>query len=234
VDAPGRAMSCADARREIATARAQAISCERCPLYLGARQTVFGEGPPNAALMLVGEQPSHKEDLLGRPFVGPAGALLDRALAAANIERRSIYLTNAVKHFKSGPRGKRRLHKSPNHAEIEACGWWLKRELDIVAPRLVVALGATAAYALMGHQLLVSQARGVLLHWRDGREGVVTVHPSAILRMPRDETRQLAFLRLVDDLRFAAELLVDKNGAPSVAAVLPRLQDDAPRAQRSR
>src|SRR5690606_38925978 len=132
----------------LAALRAAAAGCERCPLYLNATQTVFGGGPRNAALMLVGEQPGDQEDRAGRPFVGPAGQVLDKALAEAGIERKAAYLTNAVKHFKNEPRGKRRLHKRPNAGEVKACRWWLARELATVRPQIVVALGATAAQAL--------------------------------------------------------------------------------------
>jgi len=185
----------------------EAAHCIRCPLYRNASQTVFGEGPATATLMMVGEQPGDKEDLAGRPFVGPAGAVLDRALLEIGVERSSIYLTNAVKHFKSEPRGKRRLHKSPNHGEIKACRWWLDREIAATAPELVVALGATAAFALMGRTVVLARERGQLLHWSDGRAGMATIHPSAILRSSDEASRREMFAHFVDDLRWALRLV---------------------------
>jgi uracil-DNA glycosylase family protein len=183
-----------------------AAACTRCPLYLNASQTVFGEGPAPAAIMMVGEQPGDKEDIAGRPFVGPAGQLLDRALAEIGLDRGSVYVTNAVKHFKNEPRGKRRLHKRPGRGEIQACRWWLDLELDAVKPKLVVALGATAAFALMGRTLVLARERGRPLRWLDGRAGLATIHPSAILRMPDEAERREAFSALADDLREALRL----------------------------
>jgi uracil-DNA glycosylase family protein len=156
-----------------------AAHCTRCPLYLNATQTVFGEGPATAAIMMVGEQPGDKEDIAGRPFVGPAGQLLDRALAEI-----VAYVTNAVKHFKNEPRGKRRLHKRLDRGEIQACPWWLDLELGVVKPKLVVALGATAAFALMGRTLVLARERGRLLRWSDGRAGLATIHPPRFSKCP--------------------------------------------------
>jgi DNA polymerase len=180
-----------------------AAHCQRCPLYRNATQTVFGEGPIDAALLLVGEQPGDQEDREGRPFVGPAGRILDLALEKAGLDRRSIYVTNAVKHFKHEQRGKRRLHKHPNRDEVEKCRWWLDQELVLVKPRLVIALGALAARALMGRTVILSHERGRLLHWANGRQGLATIHPSAVLRMPDDASRQSALSSLVRDFRQA-------------------------------
>lgn len=190
---------------------AQAATCERCPLYRNATQTVFGEGAPDAAIMMVGEQPGDQEDRVGRPFVGPAGRVLDRALDEAGIDRAAIYLTNAVKHFKHEQRGKRRLHKRPNHGEVEACRWWLDREIAIVRPKLIVGLGVTAAQILAGRRIVLARERGRRLALRDGAAGLVTVHPSSILRMPDEAARHQAFAGLVEDLARAAALA---GGAP--------------------
>ena len=164
--------------------RAEAAGCRACPLWQSATQTVFGEGPRLAALMLVGEQPGDHEDLEGRPFVGPAGALLDRALEEAGIERSTVYLTNAVKHFKWTPKGKRRIHQKPNAAEVEACRPWLEAEIAAVRPTLVVALGAVAAQALLGRGFRVTRHRGEVFPQPEGPPITATVHPSSILRAP--------------------------------------------------
>ena len=159
--------------RSLTAARKAAEHCERCPLYKHATQTVFGEGPADAPVVFVGEQPGDQEDLQGKPFVGPAGQMFDRALAEAGIDRNRVYVTNAVKHFKFEPRGKRRIHKKPNNDEIEACRWWLDKELGFVMPRLTVALGATAARALTGRDVTISRTRGgELMTLRDGRRGL--------------------------------------------------------------
>jgi len=183
----------------------EAQICTRCDLYSHATQAVCGEGPAQAALMLVGEQPGDQEDVTGRPFVGPAGKVLDRALASAGIDRAEVYITNAVKHFKNEPRGKRRLHKKPDTREIDACRWWLDRELAIVAPRIVVALGATAARALARKSLTINANRGRLIALPEGRHGVITVHPSYLLRLLEERDKRREFDLLVKDLRFAAE-----------------------------
>jgi DNA polymerase len=187
-------------------ARRAARGCRACPLWRNATQTVFGEGEPHAPIMLVGEQPGDKEDRLGRPFVGPAGKLLDRALAEAGIERDKTYVTNAVKHFKFVPRGKRRMHKKPADAEIDACHQWLEHELEFVAPRLVVALGATAARALLGRPTPVEANRGQLLSIAGNTTLLITVHPSALLRIP-DQYKAQAYRRFVDDLQAARRVI---------------------------
>jgi uracil-DNA glycosylase len=185
---------------------AEAAGCERCPLYKDATQTVFGEGPATASIMMVGEQPGDQEDRAGRPFVGPAGRILDRALNETGITRDAIYITNAVKHFKHETRGKRRLHKRPNQDEIEKCRWWLDKEIAIIKPQLIVALGATAAQALTGRKLTLARERGKALSLWDGQEGMLTVHPSSILRMPDETARHEAFAGLVADLARASAL----------------------------
>jgi uracil-DNA glycosylase family protein len=181
-----------DPERALALLAAEARGCTRCPLYQNATQTVFGEGPADAPLMLVGEQPGDQEDLVGRPFIGPAGKVLDRALAAAGIDRDSVYITNAVKHFKNERRGKRRIHKKPDISEIDSCRWWLDHELAIVQPHVVVALGATAARALMRKALTINANRGRLIELPEHRRGVITVHPSYLLRLieDRDKARE--------------------------------------------
>lgn len=182
--------------------RDEAEGCTRCGLYKHATQTVFGEGPLNAALMLVGEQPGDQEDLQGRPFVGPAGKLLDQALAEAGIDRGAVYLTNAVKHFKYELRGKRRIHQRPLTSEIKACKWWIDQELALVRPRVTVALGATAAQSLFGRAMKIGETRGRPLDLPDGGEGWITIHPSYLLRMRDDVEAERA--RFVDELRMAA------------------------------
>lgn len=180
--------------------RAAAMACRACPLWADATQTVFGEGPLDAPVVLVGEQPGDREDIEGRPFVGPAGQLLARALEQAEIDRARLYVTNAVKHFKFEPRGKRRLHKTPGPTEIHACSPWLVRELDLVQPQLVVALGATAVRAVLGRAEPVTRLRGRLLPLAEGRQLLVTVHPSYLLRIPDEGERQTAFAQFVADL----------------------------------
>jgi uracil-DNA glycosylase len=179
--------------------RAHAATCRRCPLWRNATQTVFGEGPASARMMLVGEQPGDREDLAGRPFIGPAGQILDQALAAAGIDRAKVYITNAVKHFKNEPRGKRRLHKKPGASEIEACRWWLDQEIALVRPRMTVALGATAAAALMRRHVTIGRIRGQAIESESGHLWI-TVHPSYLLRLPDEASRQREFARFVKDL----------------------------------
>lgn len=193
--------------RSLTAARKAAQHCERCPLYRHATQTVFGEGPADAPLVFVGEQPGDQEDLQGKPFVGPAGQMFDRALAEAGIDRSRVYVTNAVKHFKFEPRGKRRIHKKPNNDEIEACRWWLDKELHLIGPRLTVALGATAARALTGRDTTISRARGKLMTLRDGVEGFITVHPSFLLRLPDEAAKAREYARFVEDLKLVAKHL---------------------------
>ena len=194
-----------DPKRALRLLADEAAACTRCPLYKNATQTVFGEGPADAAMMLIGEQPGDQEDLTGRPFVGPAGKVLDRALDAAGIERGEVYVTNAVKHFKNEPRGKRRIHKKPDTSEIDACRWWLENELEIVQPAVTVALGATAARALMRKALSINANRGHLLALPGGAKGLITVHPSYLLRLREERDKRREFDLLVEDLRLAAE-----------------------------
>jgi uracil-DNA glycosylase family protein len=187
------------------TVAKKAASCTLCPLYRNATQTVFGEGAARASIMLVGEQPGDQEDLAGHPFVGPAGKVLDRAMAEAGLDRRKVYLTNAVKHFKNEPRGKKRLHKRPNRYEVEVCRVWLRQEISLVRPQLILALGVTAAVALAGRPVVLSRERGRVIELADGQRGMVTTHPSSILRMPDQKARHAAFAALVKDLKAAAK-----------------------------
>jgi uracil-DNA glycosylase len=180
-------------------------ACTRCPLYRDATQAVPGEGPSQARLMLVGEQPGDKEDLAGRPFVGPAGRVLDRALHDAGIVREETFVTGAVKHFKHEMRGKRRLHKRPNNYEIERCKIWLNAERDLVKPATIIALGVTAARSLTGRTVTINKVRGQPLELADGTKLVVTIHPSALLRMPDDDERHAAYRALVADLKAAVQ-----------------------------
>jgi DNA polymerase len=187
--------------------RAEAADCTACPLYRRATQTVFGEGPAKAHIVLVGEQPGDQEDIAGKPFVGPAGAMLNKALEGAGIERKTVYVTNAVKHFKFEPRGKRRIHSKPNAAEIKVCSQhWLARELHAIEPQIVVAMGATAAQALMGKGVAIGKMRGRALQWPDTRRGLITVHPSYLLRIPDAASKRREFARFVLDLKRAAQL----------------------------
>jgi len=189
---------------ELAQAEAD---CRRCPLYRNATQVVPGEGPKQATFMLVGEQPGDKEDLAGRPFVGPAGRVLDRALADAGIERKATFVTNAVKHFKHEMRGKRRLHKRPNNDEIERCRIWLDDERRLVGPRAIIALGVTAARSLTGKTVTIAKLRGKPLALADGTRLFITVHPSALLRIEDDDDKRAAYRQFVADLKTAAESL---------------------------
>ena len=193
--------------RSLIRVRAAAKSCRNCDLWKHATQTVFGEGPEAAQLMLVGEQPGNDEDLQGHPFVGPAGKLLDRALEEAGIDRRTVYVTNIVKHFKWEPRGKRRIHKKPRQSEIDACRPWIDDELAIVKPKALVCLGSTAAQALLGRQFKVTRSRGTLVPSPLAPAVLATVHPSSILRAPDEETRHAEFERFVADLKVAAKHL---------------------------
>lgn len=180
-----------------------AKTCTACHLYKRATQTVFGEGPKNATLLLVGEQPGDQEDVAGKPFVGPAGKILDRALAEAGINRDEVYVTNTVKHFKWEPRGKRRIHKKPNSREIAACRPWLEAELRLVRPKLVVCLGATAAQAIFGPSFRVTRERGKVLAAEITTKVLATVHPSSLLRQPDEESRAREYAHFVADLRAA-------------------------------
>ena len=185
-------------------------ACTRCPLYKDATQAVPGEGRRHAHLMLVGEQPGDKEDLAGKPFVGPAGRVLDSALADAGIPRDETFVTNAVKHFKFEPRGKRRLHKKPNAYEIDRCHWWTEQERAIVKPELIVALGATAARSLMGRTVTITKVRGEAHALSDGTQLLVTIHPSALLRMQEEAEKRAAYAAFVKDLKVAARLVFKK------------------------
>jgi uracil-DNA glycosylase len=182
-------------------------ACRRCPLYKNATQAVPGQGPLQAELMLVGEQPGDKEDRAGAPFVGPAGRVLDRALAEAGIDRKTVFVTNAVKHFKFEMRGKRRLHKRPNAHEIDRCRWWLEQERTIVKPSVIVALGATGARAVSGRPMAIGASRGKLLPLDDGVTGFVTIHPSALLRLRDDDDKAREYRAFVADLKLAARCL---------------------------
>jgi uracil-DNA glycosylase len=192
---------------DLETLREEAASCRACPLWKDATQTVFGEGPLHAHIMLVGEQPGDKEDLAGHPFVGPAGQMLDRALVEAGIDRRTVYVTNAVKHFKFVPRGKIRLHQKPATPEIRACRQWYERELATIKPRLVVAMGATAAQSVFGKMTPINKTRGRLIDLDDETKALVTVHPSYLLRLPDADAKAREYENFVSDLKIAAALL---------------------------
>ncbi|ANM14076.1 MULTISPECIES: UdgX family uracil-DNA binding protein [unclassified Rhizobium] len=201
---PALALEVADAQ-SIAELRHQAEGCTRCDLYRNATQIVFGEGSGAAEIVLVGEQPGDQEDVTGRPFVGPAGRLLDACLEEAGLDRRRCYVTNAVKHFKFTPRGKRRLHTKPNAGEIRRCAWWLGAELNILQPKLVVSLGASALYALLGPKAKLTPERGHILHPANHPPVLITIHPSYLLRI-RDEAERHRLRRdFVSDLHKAAE-----------------------------
>jgi len=180
---------------------AEARDCRRCELYKFGTQTVFGEGPLDAKIMFVGEQPGDQEDLAGRPFVGPAGALFDAALEKAGIDRSTVYVTNAVKHFKFVLRGKRRIHNKPDAGEISACRWWIEHERELIRPPVTVALGATAARSLIGKSVTISRVRETPLTLDDGSEVWVTVHPSYLLRMPDPERKRAERQLFVRDLK---------------------------------
>jgi DNA polymerase len=184
--------------------------CTRCPLFKTATQVVSGEGPVRARLMLVGEQPGDQEDRQGHPFVGPAGGILAKALAEAGIERGDAFVTNAVKHFKFEPRGKRRLHKRPNAYEIDRCHWWLEFERDIVKPELVVALGATAVRSITGKPISISKIRGRLLPTKSGTQMLATIHPSYILRIRDEDDKQAQYHQFVADLKLCVRALKKK------------------------
>ena len=194
-------------RPTLPNVRAAAKRCQACHLWKCGTQTVFGEGAPKAQLMFIGEQPGDTEDLAGHPFVGPAGKLLDRALEEAGIDRAVVYVTNVVKHFKWEPRGKRRIHKKPNAGEIAACRPWLDTEIELVKPRVIVCLGATAAQTLLGRQFKVTAHRGEFVPSPLAPVVLATVHPSSILRAPDEETRRLEMKRFTDDLREVARAL---------------------------
>jgi DNA polymerase len=194
-------------KQTIPVLRAAAAGCKACDLWKLGTQTVFGEGPQTARIIMVGEQPGDKEDIAGRPFVGPAGAVLDKALAAAGIERQDVYVTNIVKHFKWELRGKRRLHKKPNISEISACRPWLEAEIKAVKPQIVVLLGATAAQGILGRDFRVTQHRGEWLSSAIAPNVIATVHPSSILRAPDEDARHEEMNKFIADLKKVAAML---------------------------
>jgi uracil-DNA glycosylase len=187
----------------LAKVAAAAKSCKACPLYKNATQTVFGEGPRRATFMMIGEQPGDYEDVAGKPFVGPAGKMLDRALEEAGFDRGEVYVTNAVKHFKWEPRGKRRIHQKPSSRDIAACRPWLEAELRLVEPKLVVCLGSTAAQTIFGPAFRVTKQRGQVLGSELAKRVVATLHPSSLLRQPDEESREREYKNFVADLRVA-------------------------------
>ena len=194
-------------RPTLSSLKDAAADCRACDLWKTGTQTVFGEGARRVRVMFVGEQPGNEEDLTGRPFVGPAGRLLDNALEEAGIDRKQTYVTNVVKHFKWEPRGKRRIHKKPNSLEIAACRPWLEAEIALIKPDVIVALGATAAQALLGAQFRVTKQRGEFIPSTLAPYVMATVHPSSILRAPDDETRQLESRRFIDDLKKLSKVI---------------------------
>jgi uracil-DNA glycosylase len=214
-DDPERPLREADAESDaigrhlnsLAELRDAVNACRRCSLWRNATQGVPGEGPTRSEMMLVGEQPGDAEDIEGHPFVGPAGAILDRALKEAGIERKTVFVSNAVKHFKFEPRGKRRIHSKPNAGEIEACHWWLGEELKFVKPKLVVALGATAARSVLGHTVTVSSIRGLPTPFTATAHAWVTIHPSYLLRIQDDAQQRAEYDRFIDDLMGAKRWL---------------------------
>jgi uracil-DNA glycosylase len=197
----------------VAHLRDEAADCRACHLWKDATQTVFGEGPQQASVMMVGEQPGDKEDLAGKPFVGPAGQMLDKALKEAGIVRSTVYVTNAVKHFKFVPRGKFRLHQRPATPEIKACRPWYEREKASVKPELVVAMGATAAQSVLGKVTPIGKTRGRIITMDDGTHVLVTVHPSYLLRLPDEDAKAREYAHFVDDLRIVAAHLEKARAA---------------------
>lgn len=191
----------ANATGSWAALRDEAMGCTRCPLFKDATQTVFGEGPLDARLMFLGEQPGDQEDLAGKPFVGPAGQMFDRALGQAGLDRQTSYVTNAVKHFKYEQRGKRRIHAKPNAGEIQACRWWYGQERELIRPLVTVAMGATAARQMLGKAVTISGTRSTAHRLEDGSEGWVTIHPSFLLRIQEKAEAEAEYLRFVDDLK---------------------------------
>ncbi|BCM16684.1 UdgX family uracil-DNA binding protein [Mesorhizobium sp. J8] len=204
---PGPSDVVAPEAEDIPELREEAKGCRRCPLWRDATQTVFGEGPENADVVFVGEQPGDQEDLAGKPFVGPAGRIFDSILDDAEIDRRKVYVTNAVKHFKFEPRGKRRIHSKPNAGEIQACRWWLDKELDLIKPNLVVALGATAAQSLLGKAVPITKMRGDVIQREDGLRVFLTIHPSFILRIREQEDKEAERERFLKDMRKVKQLM---------------------------
>lgn len=204
---PGSAEEFFPVKLTLPSLRAAAAECKACDLWKRGTQTVFGEGRRGAIVMFVGEQPGNEEDLAGKPFVGPAGRLFDNALDEAGIDRSQTYVTNVVKHFKWEPRGKRRIHKKPNAQEISACRPWLKTEISVIKPKVIVALGATAAQTLLGPKFRVTKQRGEFIESILAPYVMATVHPSSILRAPDDKTRRLQHRHFVADLKQLARVL---------------------------
>lgn len=198
-------MADGNAQRAWEVLRKEAERCTRCHLHECATRTVFGEGPVDADVMIVGEQPGDQEDIAGRPFVGPAGQVLDRALEQAGMDRTRVYVTNAVKHFKFTPRGTRRIHARPNAGEIAACRWWLDQERAVVTPRRIVMLGTTAIHSLLGRSLTLASQRGRILPLADGSTALATIHPSFLLRMPDRDKAERELALLVRDLKAARQ-----------------------------
>jgi uracil-DNA glycosylase family protein len=189
--------------------REAAKDCRRCPLWRNATQTVFGEGPAEADVVFVGEQPGDQEDLAGKPFVGPAGGMFDAIMKEAEIDRLKTYVTNAVKHFKFEPRGKRRIHSKPNAGEVQACRWWLDKELNLIKPTLAVALGTTAALALLGKTVPVTRMRGEVIEREDGLKVFITIHPSFILRIREPADREAERARFLKDIQAVKKLMAE-------------------------
>src|SRR5438067_2448481 len=208
---PVSALQFLPARLSMSSLREAAQDCQGCPLFQNATQTVFGQGRRDARIFLVGEQPGNDEDRQGKPFVGPAGRILDEALAAASIDRADAYVTNVVKHFKWVAKGKRRMHKTPSAREIAACLPWLEKEIELIKPEVLVCLGATAAQALLGRSFRVSVQRGHVFPGKLAEYAVATVHPSSILRQPSSEDRQREMERFISDLKVVAGLLNGKR-----------------------
>jgi len=200
-------------KRTLPALRAAAAGCKACDLWKLGTQTVFGQGPQTAHILMVGEQPGDKEDLAGRPFVGPAGAILDKALAAADIARQDVYVTNIVKHFKWELRGKRRIHKKPNISEISACRPWLEAEIKAIQPQIIVLLGATAAQGILGRDFRVTQHRGEWLSSAIAPNVMATVHPSSILRAPDEDARHEEMNKFIADLKKVAAMLERQKAA---------------------
>jgi DNA polymerase len=193
--------------RSLRALREAEADCTRCPLYKNASQVVPGEGPAHARIMMVGEQPGDREDLAGKPFVGPAGRMLDKAIVEAGIDRKQVFVTNAVKHFKFEPRGKRRLHKKPNAHEIDRCHWWLDIEKALVKPQVVVALGATALRSIAGKPLSISKVRGRFLPMQTGGHFIATIHPSYLLRIREEADKRKQYEMFIADLALCREVL---------------------------
>lgn len=214
-DAPDAAASApsAEDRPDLRALEKAAAACTLCPLYAPATQTVFGEGPADAPLMFIGEQPGDKEDQAGRPFVGPAGRVFDRALEDAGIDRGKVYVTNSVKHFKFVARGPRRIHQKPGVSEIKACNVWLQEEIKAVRPAMLVGLGATAGRAIFGREIGVMKSRGTIFDLDEAMRAYITVHPSFLLRLPDEEQKRMEYNRFLADLRRIADAVPEARVA---------------------